>query len=255
MNIFISRKMKRFLFIAFVTLACLNMRGEGTVIPFTQIPYNVNYHWGIINVNIAHGFVDIQGDGTTFHGTLDGVSIPWEGHVILVSDTLTIKPLDGPGLGTEQVVYQSGWYRRPKAKYFRAKEYNSSNPEIYKNLRGEGKYDASHDSMEAICVTSDMIAMFYYAHKIDFSKMEKGQQITLPIQGEYSQKAIITYNGPGSYSVEDTTYNTDDIEVEYSYEGKMSGYQVKMKFDKQSKIPVFISASLPVGRVEMLYNP
>lgn len=247
--------MKRLLIIALLALGGLGMRGAGLEMPFTEIPYNVNYHWGIINVNIAHGYVNVQGDGTTFHGTLDGVSIPWEGHVILVSDTLTIQPLDGPGLGTEKVLYQSGWYRRPKAKYFRGKDYDPGNPEIYKNLKGEGKYDASHDSMEAICVTSDMIAMFYYAHKIDFSKMEEGQQIAIPIQGEYSQKVVITYTGSGSYSVEDETYNTDNCEFEYSYQGKMSGYQVKMKIDKVTKIPVFISASLPVGRVEMLYNP
>lgn len=247
--------MKRFLFIALLALAGINMCMAGQVIPFTEIPYNVNYHWGIINVNIAHGFVNVQSDGTTFHGTLDGVSIPWEGHVILVSDTLTIQPLDGPDLGTEKVIYQSGWYRRPKAKYYRSKDYDPGNPEIYKNLRGEGKYDASHDSMEAICVTSDMIAMFYYSHKIDFSKMEEGQQITLPIQGEYSQQVVITYTGSGSYSIEDDDYNTYNCEFEYSYQGKMSGYQVKMKIDKETKIPVFISASLPVGRVEMLYNP
>lgn len=246
--------MKKLLLVSFISLLSL-CGSAAVVIPFTEIPYNVNYHWGIINVNIAHGFVKIQSDGTTFHGTLDGVSIPWEGHVILVSDTLTIKPLAGGAIEKEKVVYQSGWYRRPKANYYRSKNYDPGNPDNYKNLKGEGRYNASHDSMEAICVTSDMIGMFYYARTINFDSMTKGQQFTIPIEGEYASEVVVTYTGPGSYSVEDETYNTYNCQFEYTYEGKLSGYQVKMRIDKITKLPVFISASLPVGRVEMLYTP
>lgn len=246
--------MKKLIFLVIATLACISVRAAVNI-PFTEIPYNVNYHWGIINVNIAHGFVKIQSDGTTFHGTLDGVSIPWEGHVILVSDTLTFQPVPGTPYEKENIVYQSGWYRRPKANYFRSKNYNPADPEIYKNLRGEGNYNASHDSMEAICVTSDMIAMFYYARVIDFENMQKGQKFSIPINGEYASEVVVTYDGPGSYSVEDETFNTYNCQYEYTYEGKLSGYQVKMRIDKVTKLPVFISASLPVGRVEMLYNP
>ena len=247
--------MRKILLIAFLCIAGLAVKA-GINIPFTDVPYNVNYHWGIIDVNIAHGTVKYQCDGTNFSGTLDGVSIPWEGHVILVSDTLKTQFLPGVPYSKEKVEYQSGWYRRPVAKYYRSGSYDASNPSIYKNIAGEGEYDASNNSMEAITVTSDMIAMFYYAKEFDFESMQANQVITIPIEGEYAHEVKVTYLGPGTYEIENTNYPTYNIQYEYTYGGdKMSGYPVQMRVRKSDRIPIFISASLPVGRVEMIYNP
>ena len=226
-----------------------------TTIPPTTVPYDVNYHWGIIDVNIAHGTVKYEYDGTNFHGTLDGVSIPWEGHVILVSDTLNTQMLPDGKYSKEKIDYQSGWYRRPKAKYFRSADYDASNPANYKNIAGEGTYDASNASMEAITITSDMIGMYYYAHEIDFESLQPNQEITIPIEGVYAQEVKVTYLGKGSFEVENTTYPTYNIMFEYNYKGKMSGYPVQMRIHTTDRIPVFLSASIPVGKIEMIYNP
>lgn len=239
------------IFLAF-TFACAK---AGVTIPFTEIPYNVNYHWGIVNVNIAHGIVTIQSDGNNFRGTLDGVSIPWEGHVILVSDTLDFNIVPTSGISKENVNYQAGWYRRPKTHYFHGKNYDPANPQIYKNIAGKGDYAASNDSMEAITVTSDMLGMYYYANELDFPNMAKGQKITIPIEGEYAQEVVVTYLGEGIYQDNNgINHPTYDCQFEYTYEGKLSGYQVKMKVSEENKIPMMISASLPVGKVEMLYT-
>lgn len=246
--------MRKILFLSILFLACVSVKA-GLKIPFTEVPYNVNYHWGIIDVNIAHGTVKYQCDGTNFSGTLDGVSIPWEGHVILVSDTLKTKFLSGSPYSKEIVTYQSGWYRRPQAKYYRSNTYDAANPANYKNIAGQGQYNASNNSMEAITVTSDMIAMFYYAKEINFESMSPNQVITLPISGEYAQEVKITYLGKGSYEIDNTNYPTYNISYEYNYKGKMSGYPVQMRVRQSDRLPVFISASLPVGKVEMIYNP
>ena len=245
--------MKKIFTSFFLMLMALVARA-GVTIPYTEIPYNVNYHWGIIDVNIAHGIVAVESDGNQFQGTLDGVSIPWEGHVILVSDTLHFQIEPSSSLSKENVTYQSGWYRRPKVKYFRSKEYDSGNPEIYKNIAGGGQYNASDDSMEAITVTSDMIGMFYYARELDFSKMKAGQKVTIPINGKFAQEVVVTYLGEGVYQEENKNFSTFDCQFEYTYNGVLSGYQVKMKVGRDSLLPLFISASLPVGKVEMLYT-
>lgn len=246
--------MKKIILLTITCLASICSYAAVTI-PETVVPYDVNYHWGIINVNIAHGTVKYHCDGTNFYGTLDGVSIPWEGHVILVSDTLKTQMLPGNKLSTEKVEYQSGWYRRPKAKYFRSNNYDASNPANYKNIAGEGQYDASNDSMEAITITSDMIGMFYYANEIDFESMQTNDKVTIPIEGVYAQKVVVTYLGEGSYEIDNTNYPTYNCMFEYTYNGGMSGYPVQMRIDKKTKLPVFISASIPVGRIEMIYNP
>ena len=246
--------MKKHILLAFnllVIMAC----HAGVKIPPTVIPYDVNYHWGIINVNIAHGTVKYQCDGTNFHGTLDGVSIPWEGHVIVVSDTLKAQMLPGEKYSVEKIDYQSGWYRRPKAKYFRSDDYDPSNPANYKNIAGKGNYDASPNSMEAIAITSDMIGMYYYVNEIDFETLTPNQVIDITISGVYEQELKITYLGKGTYEVGNTTYQTYNCMFEYNYHGQMSGYPVQMRVDQKTKLPVFLSASIPVGKVEMIYDP
>lgn len=246
--------MKKLLFLTIISL-CGFIANAGEIIPHTVIPYNVNYHWGIIDVNIAHGTVKYQCDGTNFCGTLDGVSIPWEGHVILVSDTLETQMLPGQPYSIEKVDYQSGWYRRPKAKYYRSDDYDASNPENYKTISGAGQYDASSNSMEAIAITSDMIGMYYYAHEIDFEALQPNEQVKIAIQGVYAQDLVVTYLGKGSYEVENTVYPTYNCMFEYNYNGKMSGYPVQMRIRQSDRLPIFLSASIPVGKVEMIYNP
>ena len=246
--------MKKLMLLAVIGMIGLISKA-GVIIPNTVIPYNVNYHWGIIDVNIAHGTVKYECDGTNFYGTLDGVSIPWEGHVILVSDTLQAKMLPGEKYSHEKIEYQSGWYRRPKAKYYRSNDYDASNPENYKTISGAGNYDASGSSMEAIAITSDMIGMYYYANEIDFESLKPNEQITLPIQGVYEQQVIVTYLGEGSYEIENVVHPTYNCMFEYNYHGKMSGYPVQMRVDKKTRIPIFLSAGIPVGKVEMIWNP
>lgn len=246
--------MKKLLLLAFVAL--ISMTAKAAVnIPFTNIPYNVNYHWGIIDVNIAHGNVKYECDGTHFSGTLDGVSIPWEGYVIVVADTLRTQMLPGDKYSLEKIEYQSGWYRRPKAKYFRSADYNPSNPENYRTIAGTGEYSASPNTMEAITITSDMVGMYYYAYELDFENLTPNQVVTIPIQGVYAQEMLVTYLGKGSYEIDNTVYPTYNVMFEYNYKGKMSGYPVQMRIRETDRLPIFLSASIPVGKIEMIYNP
>lgn len=246
--------MKKIFLALFICLASLPALA-GVVIPETEVPYDVNYHWGIIDVNIAHGTVKYHCDGTNFSGTLDGVSIPWEGHVIMVSDTLQTHMVPGGKYSTEKVNYQSGWYRRPKAKYYRSADFDASNPANYRNIAGHGEYDASASSMEAITITSDMIGMYYYANEFDFENLTPNQKIVVPIQGVYAQEMTVTYLGEGSYEINNVNYPTYNVMFEYNYQGKMSGYPVQMRIRKSDRLPIFLSASIPVGKIEMIYNP
>lgn len=223
--------------------------------PYQEIPYNVNYHWGLIDVMIARGTVTVESTGDRFYGTLDGTSIPWEGKIICVSDTLSAR-MSPYGVPFEETVdYQSGWYRHPSVASFRSATYNPADPAIFKNIAGQGAYDASSNSMEAITVTSDMIGMFYYAHAINFPNLTPGERISVNIEGPYSNGLVITYNGKGVYTVNGDTYPTYDCTFEYNYGGSMSGYPVECKIGATDRIPMYFSASLPVGNVEMLYDP
>lgn len=234
--------------------AFLGAHAQGQI-PRREIPYNVNYKWGLIDVNIARGNVKVESNGNQFYGTLDGTSIPWEGKIICVSDTLKATMGTEGGRWKEFVEYQNGWYRHPSVSSFRGATYNPDDPSIYKNIAGQGEYDASNDSMEAITVTSDMLGMFYYVNFINFEAMTPGSSFTIPIEGRYAKEVEITYNGKGTYTVDGDTYPTYNCTFEYSYGGNMSGYPVECQVGVSERFPLLLSASLPVGRVEMLYSP
>lgn len=246
--------MKKLLLILMTIFTCLLSKAE-IVIPREDIHFDVRYHWGIVDVMIARGVVTIESDGNRFSGTLDGTSIPWEGKIICVSDTLVADMgYTGSGLN-ENVVYQNGWYRHVPVSLFNSGSYNPADPAYFKNIQGGGAYDASDDSMEAITVTSDMIGMFYIAKALDFDAMTPGHAYYINLSGPFSKALQITYQGQGTYSNNGDTYPTYDVTFEYGYGGGLSGFPVECKIGKTSLTPLYFSASLPVGHVEMLYTP
>lgn len=246
--------MKKIFMVLALVCACFAVKAQ-VVIPRQVIPYNVNYHWGLIDVMIARGNVTIESDGSQFYGTLDGTSIPWEGKIICVSDTLQATMGNYGGRLQESVQYQNGWYRHPSVSSFRSSTYNPEDPSIYKNIAGQGAYNASDDSMEAITVTSDMLGMYYFAHALDFASMSPGDRVTVPISGPYSHEVVITYEGQGLYNTNGDTYPTYNCSFEYGYRGQMSGFPVECKIGAHNRVLLYIAASLPVGKVEMLYTP
>ncbi|MDE6143343.1 MAG: DUF3108 domain-containing protein, partial [Muribaculaceae bacterium] len=231
-------------------------RAQGDI-PYTEINYNVHYHWGFVDVMIAHGVVGMQKEGDRFSATLDGNSIPWNGRVFCVSDTLKATMTPGNGLPSETVDYINGWYLKPKVTLYRSHGFDPSNPANYKNIKGGGNLDASPETMEAITVTADMLGLFYYFREIDFNSMSDGQQITIPIvvSGGSPEKVVVTYNGKSSFKTDDASYPTYSVRFEYSYGGRMSGYPVDAQVSAENRLPVLISASLPIGKVEMIYHP
>lgn len=240
-----------------LVLACIVALAANaqTVIPYQRIGYNIHYHWGPIDVTIAHGSATVESDGSTFKGTMDGNSIPWDGRIYCVSDTLTATMTPGAnGLSHENVTYQTGWYLKPKVREYRSGNFNPANPANYRNIAGNGTLNASDATMEAITVTSDMLGLFYYFHQLDFESMTPGQRTVINISGGYANEVVITYHGQSTYTAAGVTYPTYKVEFEYSYQGAMSGYPVHAQVAADSRIPVLFSASLPAGHVEMIYD-
>lgn len=224
-------------------------------LPYQELPYDVHYHWGLIKVNIGHGKVTLSSQGNNFNATLDGNTIPWEGRIFCVSDTLNATMTPGSPLSQETVTYENGWYLKPKVMEYRSSGFVASDPANYKNIKGQGYLNADSQTMEAVTITADMLGLFYYFHEIDFNSMSPGQQVTIPItvDGGDNQSVTVTYNGQSTYNAVGTTYPTYLVSFEYTYKGTPSGYQVTAHVARTSRIPVLISASLAIGRVEMIY--
>ncbi len=241
--------MKKTILLLFAFVAALSGMAQ-VQIPYQELGYEVHYHWGLVNVNIGHGKVTLSSQGDQYNATLDGNTIPWEGRIFCVSDTLNATMTPGTPFSRETVDYENGWYLKPKVMEYRSDGFVASNPANYKNIQGQGNLDADPQTMEAVTVTADMLGMFYYFHEIDFASMSSGQQVTIPIAGGYSRSVTVTYNGESTYG----GYSTYSVTFEYSYDGVSTGYPVQAQVARDSRIPVLLSADLAIGHVEMIYE-
>ncbi|MDE6428698.1 MAG: hypothetical protein K2K59_07060, partial [Muribaculaceae bacterium] len=130
--------MKKFLLFFAALLPSLAASAQVSI-PYQEIPYDVHYHWGLIDVMIAHGRATIQSDGQNFSATLDGNSIPWEGRVFCVSDTLNaLMTPQASGPAREQVTYQNGWYLKPKVTVFNSGNFHPDDSANFRNIHGQG---------------------------------------------------------------------------------------------------------------------
>ncbi len=155
--------MKKTILLLFAFVAALTGMAQ-VQIPYQEIPYNVHYHWGIVDVTIGHGKVTLSSQGDQFNATLDGNTIPWEGRIFCVSDTLNATMSPGTPYSRETVSYENGWYLKPKVMEYRSDGFVASNPANYKNIAGQGQLNSDAHTMEAVIVTADMIRMFYHFH-------------------------------------------------------------------------------------------
>lgn len=199
--------------------------------------YTVNWKWGIINMNAAQARVNVSCNDGRLTGTLAGHSVPWEGRVYTVTDTLRadVKP-DSQSIG-----YVNGWYRKPRVN----KSMLPQNPKSYLTIQGQGELDGSAATMEAVAVTANMLSMFYYARCIDFGSLKAGEVIDIPITGEGNapDSLRIIYNG-----LDDDGYS---VTFTYDISGAPDSYKVDCLINPVTRLPEMFSSNIRIGHVSM----
>lgn len=212
--------------------------------------YKACYHCGFIKISAGDAVINVKLEGNRLFATMNGHSIPIGHRIYAISDTLCATMTDtGNGLGKETVTYTNAWYTKPYANQTANGIYNFSRPENYRTINGQGTLNAGKGTMEAVTISTDMLAMFYYFRQMDFGTMKPGQSmmqsITLP--DGTAQQLSIEYGGPDNFNGRDTYRLT----FTYSYEGSMTDYPVTAQVDRQSKLPLLFAADIRIGHIEL----
>lgn len=220
--------------------------------------YKVIYTLGFVHKTAAHACMHQQWRGDSYTATIDGHSISWAGRIFSVSDTLrsTMRPAPQPSGLAQHITYSNGWYSKPTTRQWLDGNFCRSCPEEYRNTRGEGLLDASSETMEAVRITTDMLALFNTLRHIDFGCLTPQQCFTIvnTVAGGGTQRVNITYLGPSEMEIDDTDFRTYDLEFEYYYDGRPSGYRVTCRISRGTRIPLSLSAQLPIGHIRMVYE-
>lgn len=218
------------------------------------INYKVNYQVAFIMKEVARGTVELQSEGPEFSASLNGRSIPWGGRVYEVSDTLRISvvPGSGPAYMRLRETARSGWYFKPLESRLRDGSFNRADPANYRNTAGQGQLSCSPLTIEAVGISTDMLGMFYVFRELDFSALEPGQQLAIPVGkpdgGE--QYAYVTYTGLSECG----GIPAYGVVCEFSYDGERSSYPVTCQVDSDTRLILSMSAHLDIGRMEMVMD-
>ena len=187
--------MKRFYFALITLLTVTAFNSSAISFPDSPLTYEARYHCGFIKINAGLAEIGLSLDGNNFMATMNGQSVPIGHTVYAISDTLcaNMTPV-ADGLSKETVTYENGWYAKPHEESSATPVPNFIDPTRYKNTMGGGDLNASSETMEAITISADMLAMFYYAQQFDYSSMQPGQSfemtVTLP-DGDTQQVAVV----------------------------------------------------------------
>ena len=244
--------------VGIVTLCCMTFGGE-LYAQTNNYRYKIEYDFMGLKKTAAHADVSIRIDGENFAGSLNGHSIEWGGRYYTVSDTLVARMFHTNGHLTvrEEVVFKIGWYSKPTAAQAADGMYVFNNPKLYKNTDGMGLLDASEETMEAVSITTDMLAMFYSYRKINFDRILPGREYLVSITGSNGERQhlLFRYVGVSRYKINGVEYPTYQTQFEYYFNGRPSGYTVSCEVEQQSRLPLVFSGKLKIGEVAMIYEP
>lgn len=240
--------------ILIITL-CLSVAWPSGASDFAEGPlrYKASYHCGFIKVSAGDAVINVKLDGDRLFATMNGHSIPIGHRIYAISDTLcAIMTHTGNGLSKETVTYANAWYTKPYVNQTANGIYNFSRPENYRTINGQGTLNAGRGTMEAVTISTDMLAMFYYFRQMDFETMKPGQATILPIglPDGTAQQVSIEYGGPDNFNGRDTYRLT----FTYSYEGAMTDYPVTAQIDRRSKQPLLFAADIKIGHIELVLD-
>lgn len=222
--------MKRlFLILSIVSVAVIAAAAQSR-----NLVYEVKWKWGLVDISAGYAHVNTSLIGDAFNATLSGQSIPWEGRIYKIDETMRANV--APEALTLQ--YINGVYTKP-----RVHEQNAETP--YRDILGQGTLSASANTMEAVSVMAHMLGLFYYSGVLDFASMQPGDFKSIPYNNDSGRESVLQIEYLGQ---------TDDC---YSIRFKFSfcPYHVDSLIKKSTLTPTSFSAHIAIGHVQMnLYS-
>ncbi len=199
-----------------------------------EYTYSVDWHWGFVDIHAGDVTISIDADENGINGAVAGQSVPIRGDVMSITDTIDADLT----LDRAEINYIDGVYsRHPKNEW-------SDN---YRNIHGQGRLDASDETMEAVNITAMLPGFFYYAQQMDFDQMQEGDQISVPLAGDGEDgRMLITYHG-----TEESDYGQAYSLTLIFDIGDAAQYPISCLVSTADRSPLTFSTTLRIGEVQM----
>lgn len=198
-----------------------------------NLVYEVKWKWGLVDISAGYAYANTSLTGDAFSATLSGQSIPWEGRIYKINETMRANATPD----ALNLQYINGVYSKP-----RVHEQDAETP--YRDILGQGSLNASANTMEAVSVMAHMLGLFYYSGVIDFASMSPGQFKSIPYNNDEGQESVLQIEYLGEIG--------DNYSIRFKF--SFCPYHVDSMIDKSTLIPTSFSAEIAIGHVEMNLN-
>lgn len=230
---------------------------SGTPFSNETLRYVISYKWGLIHKDAGDATLSLRRNGDKYSVMLAAKTKPWADKVYMVRDTLsgTINMKDLRPLSYSKITHEKGKYSRDDISYTFSG--GTTKGDIKRIKFKEGKESVSEKSLSATGPVYDMLSVFYYLRKLDYSQLNKNKIYTATVfSGSKKEKVRIKSLGLEKIKLKDNTkHEAYHIRFNFTQEGgKKSSDDMDTWISTDSAhIPLYLVGKLPVGEVRAYY--
>lgn len=225
-----------------------------------EINYVVSYKWGIIHKDAGDAKIIKKPKDNGYELKLIGITKPWADRIYKMRDTLVsiVDKKDYLPKKYVRTAHEKGKYSRDEINFQHLGDVTKGTGIKYRQKKDGTVYQKEIDS-EGKSPAYDLLSVFFYLRNLDFESMKPNDVVvTSVLSGDQSEKLTVSCKGKEKVKLQDKT-EQDAWHIQFKFTsrgGKKSSDDIDCWIsDDDSRIPLLVIASLPVGHIRCTYQP
>ncbi|MDE7402651.1 MAG: DUF3108 domain-containing protein [Muribaculaceae bacterium] len=215
--------------------------------------YVISYKWGVIHKDAADATLSLRRNGSNYNVMLTAKTKPWADKFYSVRDTLkgTIRMQDLKPLSYAKITHEKGKYALDEIHY--SVSGLNTIGKIKKVRYKKGVEKVTNSQLSSTGPVYDMLSVFYYLRKLDYSQINKNKIYTATIfSGSKKETIKIKSLGLEKIKMKDKT-EREAYHIKFNFTqagGKKSSDDIDTWISTDdSHVPLYLVGKLPIGEV------
>ncbi len=217
------------------------------------LKYVISYKWGLIHKDAGEATLTLRHRGSNYDIMLAAKTKPWADKVYSVRDTLigSLRQSDLKPLVYKKITHEKGKYAYDEIRYS-----HSGNATTGKAKRIRIKNGKEVEAVKDLSATGpvyDMLSVFYYLRKLDYSQLNKNKIYTATVfSGNKKETVKIHSLGIEKIKLKDKSVR-EAYHIKFNFTsdgGKKSSDDMDTWISTDAAhVPLYLVGKLPVGEV------
>lgn len=217
------------------------------------LKYVISYKWGLIHKDAGEATLSLRNKGNIYNIMLTAKTKPWADRIYQVRDTLkgSLRASDLKPLTYAKITHEKGKYNRDEILYSFD---GASTIGTVKRYRTEkGKPVTKENTLTATGPVYDMLSVFYFLRKLDYSQLTQNKIYTATIfSGSQKENIKIRCLGKEKIKLKDKS-EREAYHIKFNFTrngGKKSSEDMDTWISTDERhLPLYLTGKLPIGEV------